>query len=122
MCGALTSVISWIEEPFEIEDDVFELYNSETYELYFTPATLYVPKGRKERYEATAGWKNFTNIIEMDGTSIEDMRIPSFRQDDTDPSHPIGEPAAVYDLQDRRLDTLPQKGVYIQSGKKFIKK
>ena len=118
LCRALTSVISWIEEPFEIEDNVFELYNSETYELYFTPATLYVPKGCKERYEATAGWKNFSTIIEMEGSGIEDMRIPSFRQNDTDTAHPIGAPAAVYDLQGRRLETLPHKGIYIQDGKK----
>ena len=63
-CWPLTSVISQIEEPFEIADDVFELYDEGTYERYFTSATLYVPKGCKERYEATAGWKRFSKIIE----------------------------------------------------------
>ena len=27
---------------------------------------LYVPRGTKAKYEATDGWKNFTNIIETD--------------------------------------------------------
>ncbi len=65
-CWALSSVISKIEEPFDIVDKVFERYNSETFENSFTPATLYVPKGSKERYESTAGWKRFSKIIEDD--------------------------------------------------------
>jgi len=65
-CWALSSVISKIEEPFDIVDKVFERYNSETFENSFTPATLYVPKGCKERYESTAGWKRFSKIIEDD--------------------------------------------------------
>ena len=50
-CWPLTSVVSMIKEPFEIADDVFELYDEETYERYFPSATLYVPKGCKARYE-----------------------------------------------------------------------
>ena len=65
-CGGLAKVISQIEEPFEILDNVFEMCNDEPYERYFTPATLYVPKGCKVRYESTAGWKRFSKIIEDD--------------------------------------------------------
>ena len=73
-CRALSSVISWIEKPFEIPDAVFELYNNETdrWYWYFTSATLYVPKGCKARYEATEGWKNFKEIVEM--TAQEEYR------------------------------------------------
>ena len=71
-CRSLTNVISLIDEPFEITDDVFESYNEETYERFFTSATLYVPKGCKARYEATAGWKNFKEIVEM--TAQEEYR------------------------------------------------
>ena len=63
-CKGLTNVISHIEEPYEILDNVFEMYNDEPYERYFTSATLYVPSGCKARYESTAGWKRFSKIIE----------------------------------------------------------
>ena len=53
--SGLTSVISYIEEPFEIESDVF---NNNTY----STATLYVPVGTIEAYQSTDGWKNFQNI------------------------------------------------------------
>ena len=33
--------------------------------LFQTNCTLYVPEGAKEKYEATNGWKNFTNIVEL---------------------------------------------------------
>ena len=65
-CRGLTNVISQIEEPFEFLDNVFEMYYDEPYERYFISATLYVPKGCKERYESTAGWKRFSKIIEDD--------------------------------------------------------
>ena len=65
-CRGLTNVISQIEEPFEMLDNVFEMYNDEPYERYFTPATLYVRSGCKARYESTAGWKRFSKIIEHD--------------------------------------------------------
>ena len=52
-----------IVHPFAISDNVFQYY----YNGYkFTSATLYVPKGTKSKYQATGGWKNFTNIVETD--------------------------------------------------------
>jgi len=112
-CPALTSVTSLIEEPFEIKKDVFELYNGKIFEREFTSATLYVPKGCKARYEATAGWKNFTDIREMDGTDtgIGDVQIRN-----TDSTSSI----VIYNLQGRRLNATPQKGIYIQNGKKKL--
>ena len=114
-CPALTSVTSLIEEPFEIKKDVFELYNGEIFERVFTSATLYVPKGCKARYETTAGWKNFTDIREMDGTDtgIGDVQIMN-----ADSTSSI----VIYDLQGRRLSAMPQKGMYIQNGKKKLVK
>ena len=48
-----------IVEPFAIENKVFDILSNE--------ATLYVPSGTKEKYEATDGWTdNFTNIVEME--------------------------------------------------------
>jgi len=56
-CKSLKTVKSYITSPFAIDDETFSDYN--------TP-TLYVPSGTKSLYEATAGWKNFNNIVEMD--------------------------------------------------------
>ena len=55
-CGGLTSIISKIQNPFVIEDNVFKY-------IYAT-ATLTVPKGTKAAYQATAGWNKFDNIVE----------------------------------------------------------
>ncbi len=63
-CSSLTSVTSLIEEPFAIENTMLENYKN---------ATLYVPAGTKSKYEATDGWKNFTNIVEVDLNSIIDF-------------------------------------------------
>ena len=58
-CAALTEIISYIEEPFVIDDNV---YDGTTYET----ATLRVPAGTSDAYRATDGWKNFVNIEEME--------------------------------------------------------
>jgi len=65
-CTSLKKVYSLIEQPYAINENVFQYkdYNdNNTYK--FTSATLYVPKGTKSKYQATEGWKNFTKIIEM---------------------------------------------------------
>ena len=56
-CSGLASVISKIENPFAINENVFP---QEAYS-----ATLYVPLGTKEKYLATTGWKKFKEIIEI---------------------------------------------------------
>ena len=61
-CSSLTSVVSEITEPFDIENSVFAEDNAGNY----TKATLYVPKGTKARYETAEGWKLFENIVEME--------------------------------------------------------
>ena len=63
-CTKLQEVRSFIEEPFEILNDVFENYAGKANDATFTTATLYVPVGTKAKYEATMGWKNFKTIIE----------------------------------------------------------
>ena len=61
-CGKLEEVHSQMEQPFAINDNVFQYYDNGSY--IFTSATLYVPRGTKSQYEATDGWKNFTTIVE----------------------------------------------------------
>ena len=48
---------SQIETPFAIDKTTFE--------GILNDATLYVPAGSKVKYEATEGWKEFKNIVEM---------------------------------------------------------
>lgn len=77
-------------------------------ENVFENATLYVPKGTREQYMATEGWKNFANIVEGDVTAIPSVH-PESENDGT-----------VYDLNGRRVKTPTTKGIYIQNGKKVV--
>ena len=58
-CRSLASVITEIENPFTINDNVFAYIPAD--------AQLIVPKGTKAKYQATEGWKKFTSIVEMSG-------------------------------------------------------
>ena len=64
-CDKLNKIVSLIENPFEIEG--VETYKNTFQEETFLNATLYVPKGTKEKYMATNGWKDFKNIVEGNG-------------------------------------------------------
>jgi hypothetical protein len=54
-CSGLKDIISEIQTPFEINENVFSDYST---------ATLTVPNGTKSAYQSTAGWNKFTNIVE----------------------------------------------------------
>ena len=62
-CESLSEIVSYIQEPFAINNDVFRNIAND--------ATLYVPFGTKALYEATAGWNSIANILEMEPTEIE---------------------------------------------------
>ena len=55
-CKGLTKIYSMISEPFWV--DCWYGVDKDI--------PLYVPVGTKAKYQATAGWKEFTNIIEID--------------------------------------------------------
>ena len=59
-CG-LTTIVSEIENPFEISSWTF---SDDTYNV----ATLVVPRGTKAAYQATEGWNQFSNIVEAGET------------------------------------------------------
>ena len=62
-CTGLTSVISLIKKPFDIEESTFkDLYGGNT---IYNKATLYVPDGSKAAYKAAKGWKLFSRIKEF---------------------------------------------------------
>ena len=100
-CINLVSVVSHIEDPFDT--DAFELLDT-------SEITLYVPKGCSMKYKAVNGWSKFDNIVEMEATGIRfPMNIEQTNKEDF-----------VFDIQGRHLSTKPQKGLYIQKGKKMI--
>lgn len=55
-CSSLNDVISEIQQPFAIEDNVFVGIGSD--------ATLTVPSGTRNLYQSTKGWNRFQNIVE----------------------------------------------------------
>lgn len=59
-CPGLGAVTSLVEDPssISIDEDVFRGLPSET--------VLYVPQGSKPKYEATAPWKSFSKILEIE--------------------------------------------------------
>jgi len=66
-CSSLECVLSDIDDPFDISNNVFDGIPS--------TAVLLVPKGTKALYEAKKGWNRFSNIIEsvfeVDGISYK---------------------------------------------------
>ena len=74
-CSGLTAIYSYIENPTSYTGANFDSSN-------YSNATLYVPFGTKDKYLATYGWKNFTNIVEMSIEPIEDDTVIEF--DDKD--------------------------------------
>jgi len=103
----LTTVVSLIENPFVIKGK--STSSSAFSENTFNNATLYVPVGTKEKYQATDGWKDFVNIVEGTPTGIKVIENTQNKN------------ATVYDLNGVRLSE-PKKGINIINGQKVIVK
>ena len=104
----LSVVVSLIENPFSISY-VFGDYSYSGSGDYFNNATLYVPVGTKEKYQATDGWKDFVNIVEGTPTSIKVIENIQNKN------------ATIYDLNGVRLSE-PKKGINIINGQKVVMK
>ena len=96
-CKDLASVISLIEEPFEISENVFE--NWFTDHDKFTTATLYVPVGTKEKYESVPAWNKFANIVEGIENAVKSVET-GVKAEETE----------RYNVSGQRISS-PQKGL-----------
>ena len=103
----LTTVVSLIENPFVIEgkSSQWRAFSVNT----FNNATLYVPVGTKEKYQATDGWKDFAYIVEGTPTGIKVIENTQNKN------------TTVYDLNGVRLSEA-KKGINIINGQKVIVK
>ena len=81
----LKHIYSFIQDPFVINENVFYAseYENRMFRNYDN-VTLYVPDGTKSKYESTAGWNNFKNIVEL-------ICVTSITLDKTSLSLQIGE-------------------------------
>ncbi len=99
-------------KPREI-DDYGRTWLNGTYQR----ATLYVPKGTKELYQESFEWQEFDKIEEME--SGDTNAINAIENDASTSKQGNG---SVFDLTGRRLSTAPQRGIYIQDGRKVMVK
>ena len=98
------------EAPYWISWCVFASKSSQLYR------TLHLYPGSKAKYEAhqyTQNWiVYFDNVVEdLEPTGIHSVTL------DKKPGN-----AAIYDLNGRRITEAMKKGIYIQNGKKMIRK
>lgn len=78
--------------------------------------TLHLYSGSKAKYEAHSNTQDwivyFDNVVEdLEPTGIHSVTL------DKKPGN-----AAIYDLNGRRIQNVPSRGIYIQNGKKMIRK
>ena len=101
-CSGLKEVRSYISRPYAISTLCFNKVNTDA-------ITLYVPAGTKAKYETTEGWKEFKKIIEMEGSSINEIVVDDTRT------------GSIYTLSGKQL-VVPQKGINIINGRKVVVK
>ena len=77
-CDNLATVVSLIEKPFKIRGKLSGLDGAFSKNTFMN-GTLYVPKGTKEAYKATDGWKDFLFVEEGNGGGGEPV-IPETKK------------------------------------------
>ena len=115
-CENIREVWSYIEEPFDVTDYDIPSLGDFSFafrcfpEVVTQEAVLYVPKGTSGKYRSKSGWRDFIKIQEM-GSATAVKTLSAAGSNDT---------PAIYDLQGRRLNAKPQKGIYIENGRKVV--
>ena len=98
----ITSITLYSPVPLETAEFANKVYRN---------ATVYVPQGSLERYQAASVWKNFWTIKEFDPTGIEQLTINNGQ-------------LTIYDLKGRKIEVEDlrelEKGVYIINGRKVL--
>jgi hypothetical protein len=105
-CDNIREVWSYIEEPFDVIDYEYApgemvLYGRCFPEAVTSEATLYVPKGTKEKYLAKSGWRDFVNISDV----IQTTGIKEVGRD-------VTKAVQYYSIDGKRIAT-PQRGLNI---------
>ena len=100
-CTGLLSVISLIMNPSSINID------------HAAAATLYVPRGTKEKYQSTYGWKSFREIIEFGPTDELIIGTEGTIVSIGDVKEKKNGVATVYDLNGRPV-TGTKRGLQLQ--------
>lgn len=72
-CTNIESVYSNIQDPFTIDESVFQIWDPVSHSDVFSKATLYVPSGTRDAYLAISAWNKFLNIVEMEPTTHGDL-------------------------------------------------
>lgn len=109
-CSSLANVyIRHKEAPYWISWCVFANKGDVTRTLHLYPGS----KAKYEAYQYTKNWiKYFDNVVE----DLEPTGIHSVTLDEKTGNK------AIYDLNGRRIQNVPSRGIYIQNGKKMIRK
>ncbi len=98
-CESLSTVTLLNPIPPTIDNTTFSSFS----------AALQVPAGSKTAYQNADYWRNFTNIVETDSSSVQSIPLDKSTN------------APIYDLNGKKLRE-PSKGINIIGGKKVLLK
>lgn len=118
-----TYIVSYIDDPFEIDYSAFSYtewgmnddYQMEWVCTFMENVPLYVPIGTKSKYKSTNAWRYFKNIFEFDTSKPFDPSAVGI----SPTIYNEKKTNTIYDLTGRKLD-VPQKGLNIIGGKKYV--
>ena len=100
-CGNLTDVSCMAENVPATNSNAFK-------DSSIASATLHVPAGSVDKYRAAAPWNGFGAIVPVTATGI--ATVGNVKDEER------------FDLQGRKLQGKPARGIYVEKGKKILVK